>query len=325
VVQRFRCLECGRDFSIQSFRTTYWLKRPELQVPILKQVNACSSYRQIGNVLGCVHSTVLNQVRRLGRHCLLFERCRAPAGPPDEPVTLDGLRSFEYGKTWPFDANHLVGSKTHYVHGFNIAELRRSGSMTARQKRRREELERRHGRPDPQATRKTVEQLIRRVTGGPCELHLISDEHSGYVQAVKGLDGWHVRHDRVSSKAPRTPQNPLFPANLFDLLVRHCSANHKRRTIAWSKRRQSAFLRLALFQVDRNWMRGVRARDGRRSPTPAMRRGLVGRRLRAEDVLERRLFPSHADLDEELREAYFERIPTRQVPNARQHELAYAV
>ena len=36
VVQRFRCLHCRRNFSTQTFRTTYWLKRPELVIPILE-------------------------------------------------------------------------------------------------------------------------------------------------------------------------------------------------------------------------------------------------------------------------------------------------
>ena len=323
-VQRFRCLACGRDFSVQTFRTTYWLKRPELQEGILRQVGACSAYRQIGRVLGCVHSTVLNQARRLGRHCLLFQRVQAPPGPPTEPVVLDGLRTFEYSQYWPFDLNHLTGKDSHFVYDLDLAELRRSGSMTDRQRRKRGRLEESHGRPDPRATRRSVEKLLRRVTGGPCKLLLYSDEHGAYKQAVKDLEGWQLQHETISSKAPRNPQNPLFSANLFDLLVRHDGANHKRETIAWSKRRQSALLRAKIFQVDRNWMRGVRAREGLRSATPAMRRGLCSERLTPKEVLSKRLFPTHVALDEGLEEAYYERIPTRQIPSARQHELVYA-
>src|ERR1041384_7373565 len=36
-VQRFRCDHCGRYFSEQTFRTTYWLKRPELLLPVAEQ------------------------------------------------------------------------------------------------------------------------------------------------------------------------------------------------------------------------------------------------------------------------------------------------
>ena len=323
-VRRFRCRRCGRCFSSQTFRTTYWLKRPDLQEPIFESLVACVAYRQEARGLGVAHSTVLNQVRRLGRHCLLFEREHAPPAPPDEPLVLDGLRSFAHGQHSPHDLNHVVGQRTHYVYGFNLAPLRRSGTMTERQKRRRAELEERHGRPDPQATRKQVERLLRRVTREPCSVTLHSDEHRAYSQAVGRMKGWSVKHVRTSSKEARTPRNPLWPVNLLDLIVRHCSANHKRETIAFSKREQAVLSREAVLQVWRNWIKGRSERAGARSPSPAMLRGLAKRRLTAREVLGRRLFPSRVRLDEELEEIYRERIPTPHLEGLRSHDLKYA-
>ena len=49
-----------------------------------------------------------------------------------------------------------------------------------------------------------------------------------------------------AAQARRTPQNPLFPVNLSDLLIRHTGGNHKRETIAFSKRRQGALYRIAV-------------------------------------------------------------------------------
>ena len=66
--------------------------------------------------------------------------------------------------------------------------------MTARQKIKRSELERAHGRPDPQSTRKKSEALLRRITGGTCSFRLVSDEHQAYVQALRRLDDWNVTH-----------------------------------------------------------------------------------------------------------------------------------
>jgi len=319
-VRRFRCLACKRRFSSQTFRTTYWLRRPELQPEIFRRLIECTSFRQTANALGVAHSTVLNQARRLGRQCLLFQARHAPPGPPDEALVLDGLRSFELSQYWPFDLNHVVGSKTHFLYGFNLSELRRSGSMTAHQRKRRETLERRHGRPDPRSTRDQVESLLRRVTDEPCEFELRSDKHPAYVQAIGRMPDWTVKHHRTSSKAARTPQNPLWPANLVDLLMRHGGANHKRETVAFSKRAQSV-----VFQVWRNFIKGVRERDGRRSPSPAMLRGLKERRLSFEEVLSERLFPSREVLPAELSEIYRERVPTRQLGRLRSHDLLYAV
>jgi transposase-like protein len=323
-VQRFRCRRCGRRFSSQSFRSTYWLKRPDLQPVIFERMLECACYRQLARGLGVAHSTVLNQVRRLGRHCLLFEQVHGPDGPPGEALVLDGLRSYAWSQYCPLDLNHVVGSESHYVYGFNVAPLRRSGTMTPRQKRRRAELEQLHGRPDPQATRRQVERLLRRVTGGPCSLTLHSDEQGAYRQALRRMEGWTVDHLCTSSKAPRTPRNPLWPVNLLDLLVRHGSANHKRETIAFSKRDQAVHHRESIFQVWRNWVKGLSEREGADSPSPAMRLGLAERRLTVREVLGRRLFPSRVELDEELEEAYWERIPTRHLPRLRSHELSYA-
>lgn len=324
LVQRFRCLRCGRSFSSQSFRTTYWLKRPDLLVAIFHGLVQCSGLRQIARGLGVAHSTVLNQARRLGRHCLLYELRHAPPGTPREPLVLDGLRSFEYSQYWPFDLNHVVGASTHYGYGFNLAELRRSGTMTRRQKARRAQLERLHGRPSPQATREQVERLLRRLTGGPCRFELHTDEHRAYVEALRRMTGWTVVHRRTSSKAARTPKNPLWPVNLADLLMRHGGANHKRETIAFSKRAQSALLRAAVHQAWRNWVKGRREREGKRSPSPAMLRGLAKRRLSVEEVLSERLFPSRVELPADLAEVYWERVPTRQLSRLRSHELKYA-
>jgi transposase-like protein len=323
-VQRYRCLHCGRSFSSQTFRTTYYLKRPELQPAIFRQMGACSGYRQTARVLGCAHSTVLNQARRLGRHCLLYQHRKAPPRAPTGPLVLDGLRSFEFSQYWPMDLNLVIGGNDHFIEGFNHAQLRRSGAMTEHQRKKRRKLENTHGRPEPQATRNQVETLLRRVTGAPCTFKLVSDEHRAYVQAAKRMTGWTIEHERISSKAPRTPWNPLWPANLADLLVRHGGANHKRETIAFSKRVQNALLRMAIFQVDRNFVQGRRVRDGKRSPSPAMLRGVATRRLTVDEVLAERLFPSRVRLPEDLREMYDERVPTRQIANPRRHELRYA-
>ena len=55
--------------------------------------------------------------------------------------------------------------------------------------------------------------------------------------------------------------------NLLDLLIRHSSANHKRETIAFSKRRQSAAERLFVLVVWRNYLKSFSER--KRDATPA--------------------------------------------------------
>ena len=322
-VQKYQCSRCRRYFSAASFSTRYWLRRPELLEPVFHRLVACSGFRQIAREYGVSHSTVRRMSDRLGRHCLLFHERRRPKSCPTEPLVLDGLRSFEHSQYWPMDLNLVVGGESLFVYGFNDAGLRRSGTMRPYQVVKREALERRFGRPDPQATRKRVEELLRRVVPPGGAVVLRSDEHQAYPRAIARIRDRTFVHTRTSSKLARTLENPLFPVNLSDLLIRHSSANHKRETIAFSKRRQSALYRLAIWSVWRNYVKD--RSENRRRGTPAMGLGIAKRALRTRELLEPRLFPGRVrSLRGWLAECYFGRITTRAIETNVTHSKKYA-
>ena len=321
-IQRFRCVACRRCFSTQTFDTTYWLKRPELQRPLFMGLVACSGHRQLGRSLGAAATTLQRQAARLGRHCLLFQALHAPKEAPREPLELDGLVSFEYSQYYPFEINVLVGSESYFTYGFTESELRRSGRMTAAQKAKRAVLESRFGKADPQATRKAVRDLISQVAPQPAPLKIWSDEHQAYPRAFRDLPH-DITHRTVSSRRCRSAANPLFRVDLLDLLVRHSGANHKRETIAFSKRRQAALERCAVTCTWRNFMKRVSERN-LRSTTPAQRLGLQERALGLDDILHRRLFPTRVALPPSLQPVYWRDIETRQIANNTRHALRYA-
>jgi transposase-like protein len=321
-VQRYVCRSCRRNFSTQTFSTTYWLKHTHRLGALFHRLVGCSALRQIAREFGLAHSSVQRQSERLGRHCLLLLEERKPRGAPTEPLVLDGFRTFEHSQYWPFDLNLLVGA-SHYVYGFNDAELRRSGTQRPSQRRKRAELEAAHGRPHPQATRRAVEELVSRIVPPGASVSIESDEHAAYPQAFARLADRSIDHRATSSKESRTPRNPLFPANLADLLLRHASANHKRETIAFSKRRQGALYRAAIWAVWRNFMKS--RSENRRDDPPGVALGLVRTRLRVQEVLGARRFPWRQSLGPWLARCYFARIATRRLARCRSHTLRYAI
>jgi hypothetical protein len=316
-VQRYLCHHCGRSFSSQTFSTTYRLQRADLLETLFERLVACSGLRQIARGLRTSPATVQRQTERLGRHCLLFHEQRRPRTAPTEPLVLDGFRTFEHSQYWPFDLNLLVGT-SHYVYGFNDAELRRSGTMRPAQRRKRALLEARHGRPDPRATRRSVEELLRRVVPRGASATIRSDEHAAYPRAMRRLEDRSFVHERTSSKMRRTTRNPLFPVNLADLLLRHSSANHKRETIAFSKRRQGALYRAAIWVVWRNYVKS--RSEKRRDPPPGVSIGVIERRLTPREILRERLFPSRIGVSGWLERCYAGRIPTRPMARIRVHQ-----
>jgi hypothetical protein len=321
-VRRFRCCHCGRRFSEQTFRTSYWLKRPALLVPVLNGLLSCSCLRQIARAHDASPQTILLHANRLGRHCQLFHERHRPRGPLGESVALDGFQSFEYSQFHPTWYHVLAGRASHFFYGFTDSELRRSGRMTNAQKRTRRRIEERHGRPDPRSIEREVTAVLGLLCPQPQPLELHTDAHADYPRALRRLPHLEVTHRTTRSRVARTARNPLFAINLLDLLVRHGGANHKRETIAFAKRRQMAVWRLWVMLVWRNYMKWVS--EQRHADTPAMRLGILRQRVRAQQLLRERLFVTREGLPERWQDYYWGSTPTRMMPRGRAHRLRYA-
>jgi hypothetical protein len=302
---------------------TYWLKCPDLLLAIFRAMSGCTCYRQIGRELDTHHTTVARHADRLGRHCLLFHERLRPKGPVQEPLAFDGLRSFEFSQYHPSEFHMVVGQESHYIYGFTHSELRRMGTMTEHQKKRRKKLEAKFGRPDPQSIRKEVARVLGVVTAGSDEVELHSDEHKEYPKAIAMLrKELRVTHHTISSRAKRDAKNPLFAINLLDLLARHSLAEQKRETIAFAKLIAGAISVMWVLVVWRNYVKHFS--EQKRQGSVAMRLGVCKHRWRSQRILKWRLFPNQIALPEAWREHYYRDKPTRQIPNGRRHRLKYA-
>jgi transposase-like protein len=320
-VQRFECLYCHRLFSQQSFAATYWLKRPDLLPQIAELSVGGMANRQIARALRCAPATVDLQLSRLGRHCLLFQRQVPLPASTGRDIVVDGLVSFEHSQFYPFEILVAVDHDTSFILHYTDAPLRRSGRMTATQKVKRTRLEAEHGRPDPKAVMVGMREVVQEAVSGAKTVIIRSDEHQAYRRALKGLPCPYT-HRQISSKVRRDRRNELFEINALDMFIRHSSANHRRETIAFAKRRQGALERLAVFVVWKNWVK--RRWEKRCRQTPAMLKGLAAKILRFEEILTRRLFPGHVTLPPSWENYYWRRVQTPVLGVNRRHELKYA-
>jgi len=322
-IQRFHCRHCRRHFSSQTFATTYWRKRPDLLLPVAHRLLGCSGFRQIAREFNVSPQTIASLAARIGRQTLLVHEQHRPKGELGEPLDLDGFRSFEWSQYFPTEFHVAIGQASHFTYGFTDSELRRSGAMSPRQKRRRAALEARLGRPHPRSVERDVAALLGIATVGATGLVTWTDEDSHYPRALARQHHLvSVEHHTISSRAARTTRNPLFAINLLDGLIRHSGANHKRETIAFSKRRQSAAERLWLFVAWRNYVKSFSER--KRDATPAMRAGVCTRRYSLAEILRQRLFPTRVPLPERWAQYYWRLTPTRALPRVHTHTLRYA-
>ncbi len=329
--QLYLCLHCRRRFSTRAFCADYWLRYRQLLPQIASLASNGTGLRQAGRHLQVSHTTIGRHLARLGRHCLVFQRQLTQSLTIDEPVAFDGFETFEFSQFHPFHLNVAAGKDSWFLYEVTDAPLRRKGRMTAAQKARRKVLENELGRPDPAAIEIGVERLIgalleKAPTDGTLELE--SDEHPAYRKVVTRLRSRtelrvSITHRTTNSRRARTADNPLFAVNLTDLLLRHSQANHRRETIAFSKRRQRAMDRAHIFQVWRNAVK--RRRENGTDETAAMRIGLATHPMGWNDVLGRRCFPHHQPLEPWRMEYYRGEIKTAALKDRQsRHELKRA-
>ena len=330
--QRFRCPHCRRRFSTRTFEADYWLKHRSRLIDIAELSTEGPGLRQIARLLDISHTTVMRHIARAARQCMIFHRRMVADGPSPETIVIDGFESFEFSQYFPFHANLAVDAHSWLIRHFTDSPLRRKGTMRADQRRRRALLEETFGRPDPKAVEEGILELLRTVVRAPDvresrELVIHSDDHPAYRRAIRRLRGLpelpDLRHEVTSSTVRRTTRNPLFPVNLADLLLRHGQANHRRETIAFSKRRQGALERLAVFVVWRNAIKSRREKaPGETAATVA---GLLPGPLEWGDVFATRLLPRREDLPGSWWSYYWGRIKTAVMGSRqREHRLKYA-
>jgi transposase-like protein len=320
-IRRFICHACGVSFSSQSFQPDYYLKRPDILPQLMTLSVGAMANRQIADHLGVSPSTIDRQLQRLGRQCLLFHAEMMKKLETPQLMAIDGFESFELSQYYPFDLHTSVAPDSGFFLWYTDSPRRRKGAMTPEQKERRKELESLFGRPDPQAVRKDVQELLETLIREGSELTLRSDDHTSYRPAIRAIRAI-INHEVTPSKAYRSRHNQLFEINLLDGLIRHGEANHRRETWAWAKRRGMTALRIAVFLVWRNYIRR-RWKKGSRS-TPAMQIGLTDRPLKVEEIIGTRLFVARVGLKGRWAQYYWGLVQTPALGVNRMHRLTKA-
>ena len=300
-IPRFVCRTCGGGFSRQAFATTYYMKRPELLIPVAGMLVACAGHRQIARHLDCAPSTVTQISVRLGNHAERFhEQAMTRLREIDEPVVLDHFETFVRSQQERLGIATPVGHRSWFVYGLEGARYRGS----SRRGRRKRALK---SAPKPttpgaitESTWKTLCFLLRRV---PNELELISDDNPTYRAAIRHLGRQlggppPIRH-RIFANPDRSHlgdkslaiarDHAMFPVDLLHKLLRHSQSHHRRETIAFGRKTANVMGRTALFVIWRNFIKRVSER--RPAPiTPAMRVGLTSKPWTWRDVMAERIF-----------------------------------
>lgn len=334
---RFKCVRCGRTFSHNAFSLRYFLKRPELLLPVAAGLVAGSAHRQIARSVGCSPSTVTRLSARLGRHSLLLmaralEQLRSRL---DETITFDHFETFEFAQDFPFGIATAVGADSWFIYGIDPAPHARGGSRSPEQARR---LKRQPKRPRrggyTGSTRRMLDALLPLAAPGD-RLQIVSDDKPQYRQTVdRHPSARRIRlvQYRNPPRGPKgTPRSPearrrdraMFAVDAWHALIRHSAAHYRRETLAFGRRLNALMERMFLMTVWRNF---VKQRSERKpdATTPAMRVGLTDCRWDWRRVLSRRLFVERERLPAVWLELYRRDWTSPMLASNTRHRLRYA-
>jgi transposase-like protein len=315
-IPRFRCLDCEGTCSRQTFSTTYYLKRPNLQVAIASGLVACSAHRQLARSLHCAKTTVTRAAERLGRHAILFQaRCLTHVSDLNEPIVHDHFESFIQRQDHALGIGTAVGADSWFVYDVDPAPHRGSGRRPDRSPDA--VMKSTASRPYIRSIRRTLRVLIPRISESQ-PLVLRVDGRLDYRVALReeGLGSQlemqvYPNPERGPKGSLRSPEaiardRAMAPVDHLHQMFRHSCADQKRETIAMGRRLESIVGRAHLMAVWKNLIKRRRER-GRDRSTPAMRLGLTDTPWRWERVLSRRLFPAREPLSDSTLHIYTKR------------------
>ena len=127
-IPRFRCRDCGRTCSQQTFSCTYFLKRPALLAAVAAGLQAGSAHRQLARSQHCAKTTVTRLARRLTEHAVLLQaRLEAALPPLAEAVVHDHFEAFVGCQRQALAIGTAVGSRSRFVFGPDPAPHRGAG------------------------------------------------------------------------------------------------------------------------------------------------------------------------------------------------------
>ena len=314
LVPRFKCLDCGRTFSAQTFSIDYYAKRIVDYHDLAGRHSGSMSLRGTARTIKASCGTVQNRLERLDRQIIALQADLRTKAAPTEAICIDGFVSFDGSQFFPSEIPIAISSDTQFVFDLSHASRRRSGRMTPAQEEKAKDL---------YATipiekggiqrgfRDILDSLSRchpPLPGRP--LSLVTDEKLEYVWELRAhplflnQDAEHrIEHRQVSSKAPRTTGNPLFSSNYIDREIRKDQANHHRETMCFSRNVANGMARLSLYLFLHNYHKKFRIKEPVRADEvhaekAGIPRSLIREGLRA--AFTRRAFLSRISLTSTL-------------------------
>jgi hypothetical protein len=249
----------------------YWLKRCYDYSDLTERLASCSSIRALGRAYHVAGKSIQNRIGRAARQVIAFEATLSCCRSPKEDLVADGFESFCVSQYYPNNIHLLVGASSQFVYAADHVTIRRKGTMTREQKKKREALEQQY-RADPQGLCHSFSRILHAsfavlADGARPSLTLWTDQKREYHRGLSLCDcaagliaSGRLVHRTVPSRMPRSRGNPLFPVNYLDRELRKDLHEHVRETACFGRNVNAQMERLCLYLYYHNYCKAHRSR-----------------------------------------------------------------
>jgi transposase-like protein len=276
-IRRYRCTACRRSFSIRRFSVEFRLHKPQQTPWVIHQLVSCVSLRQSARLKKLGREAIERRLDRFGNHSLrLLGRVARVCAPIGGRFLLDEAESFEGSRrAKPITIPILIHGKSRFIVAFGVGTL----------PPRRRSLQREGMPPRVSQSNKVVRQCLRRLLriAQPGSL-LATDRKPSYRRILRALDpNRTIRHETVSSKAPRGKRSHLFDMNHTLAMTRDGLSRLRRQTWCHAKKAMRVLKHLAVYALWRNFHRPRFNRD--LTVTPAQFANVVDHRFTMKELV----------------------------------------
>ena len=284
-VPRFKCKQCGKTFSRQTFRMDYCDNKPFLNGRVFRMLASGMGLRQTARIVGLTRRSTELKARKLSRYLGHLNRNLTDQFEDGCKFVLDEMETFEGERgVLPVTVPVLIESKSMFVIATDVATIKASGRMS---EERREAIRRAEERKGPREDRSLnaltrTFQRLRFFCRDVTQMDFTSDKKHAYTRLLRRFFGSDASHTKISSKQKRDQTNPLRHINLTNAMARDLCGRLRRESWLVSKARRYLRLQMHVFAAYRNF---VRRRVNRERPTPAQVLGFVDGPVSFDDLL----------------------------------------
>jgi len=192
----------------------------------------------------------------------------------DEPIVCDGFQSVVQNFYFPNNINIAIGKNTQYFYSLTYAQIKRAGLLTDKQKSKKQMYEEMY-HIDYKAIENSFSELISIIINilkinNKHLLMLYTDKKPEYSAALKAnkqlhefINSGNFHHIKISSKEPRTINNPLFAVNYMDRQFRKDLSEHVYRSICFGRNVNNQLERMVIYRFYHNYIKSFRVRKNK--------------------------------------------------------------